>query len=374
MLYLFPDYYPLFHCTADRCPDTCCAGWQIMIDPKSLKRYRSFKGPFRSRLRRSILWGKKCFRQDSSRRCRFLNQENLCDLYLHLGPEGLCRTCRRYPRHIEEFENVREISLSLSCPEAARLLLEHQEPLRFLTRERPAREESYEGFDPLLFSQLTAARMGMIRILQNRNLPLPLCFCLVTGLAHDLERRADRGQLFTFEGLLKRVERGEFCQKTLQKMKQSKTERFPWIRSFLVFLRSLELLRPEWYSWLVETQEILYEKGPDFYERREKEFMEWMKNDSLDWRIPFEQLGVYFLFSYFCGSVYDGNILACAQLAPAYVWLLRDMLMACWLRNEGTVSLEELEDLACRCSRELEHSSANQKRMEAFMAEHKLPF
>ena len=35
---------------------------------------------------------------------------------------------------------------------------------------------------------------------------------------------------------------------------------------------------------------------------------------------------------------------------------------------------EELEDLACRCSRELEHSSANQKRMEAFMAEHKLPF
>lgn len=39
----------------------------------------------------------------------------------------LCDTCRNYPRHIEEFEDLREISLSLSCPEAASILLSQKE-------------------------------------------------------------------------------------------------------------------------------------------------------------------------------------------------------------------------------------------------------
>ena len=33
----FPSYYNAFSCIADACPDTCCAGWQIMIDDRSLK-------------------------------------------------------------------------------------------------------------------------------------------------------------------------------------------------------------------------------------------------------------------------------------------------------------------------------------------------
>ena len=39
MLYTIPDYYQNFKCTADECEDTCCAGWQIAIDRKSLVRY-----------------------------------------------------------------------------------------------------------------------------------------------------------------------------------------------------------------------------------------------------------------------------------------------------------------------------------------------
>ena len=38
MRYLKPHYYDKFVCTAADCPDTCCAGWQIMIDEDSLDR------------------------------------------------------------------------------------------------------------------------------------------------------------------------------------------------------------------------------------------------------------------------------------------------------------------------------------------------
>ena len=39
MLYTIPDYYKEFSCIAGDCEDTCCAGWQIVIDEKSKRRY-----------------------------------------------------------------------------------------------------------------------------------------------------------------------------------------------------------------------------------------------------------------------------------------------------------------------------------------------
>lgn len=50
MIYTVPHYYNHFKCIASECPDTCCAGWGIMIDRASLKKYREMDGPFGSRL------------------------------------------------------------------------------------------------------------------------------------------------------------------------------------------------------------------------------------------------------------------------------------------------------------------------------------
>ena len=123
MLYTIPDYYKEFECIADRCEDTCCAGWQIVIDKETLKKYTKVKGDFRKRMFSSVNWFQGTFKQDKSKRCAFLNEKNLCDLYLSQGEEGFCKTCREYPRHTEEFEGVRESTLSISCPEVARILM-----------------------------------------------------------------------------------------------------------------------------------------------------------------------------------------------------------------------------------------------------------
>ena len=45
MLYTYPHYYKKFQCIASECEDTCCAGWAITIDPKSLEKYRHARGP-----------------------------------------------------------------------------------------------------------------------------------------------------------------------------------------------------------------------------------------------------------------------------------------------------------------------------------------
>ena len=49
-----PDYYKDFQCIADKCKDSCCIGWEIMIDSKSYKKYQNVKGEFRDRLMKGI--------------------------------------------------------------------------------------------------------------------------------------------------------------------------------------------------------------------------------------------------------------------------------------------------------------------------------
>ena len=404
MLYVFPDYYPEFQCIAGECEDTCCAGWQIVVDEASLKKYRAHKGPYRKTLHRSINWKEQIFRQDREKRCAFLNEENLCEMYCHLGPKSLCRTCRLYPRHIEEFENVREISLSVSCPEAARLLLYRKEPLKFREFWRE-KEETYEEFDELFYSQLTECRSLMIRILQDRRLPLKIRVGLVSGLANDMQKRFNEGRLFECQELFERVEKavtecreevsgdgnGDYCvggetcadvfsgkqeilKKTAQKMSSASHCQYSWAKDMLTELHNFECLKEEWPLWLTEVQDWLYANGQSAYEQLEQEFLDWLEGYAQDWQIPFEHLMVYFLFTYFCGAVYDGEILASAQLGIVHCWMLREMLMATWLRNGKEITMEDLRELVIRYSRELEHSDINQKQMEKLMTRKRLPW
>ena len=105
MEYVYPDYYRQFTCIGGECPDTCCAGWEIVIDDKTLEKYKKYPGGFGNRLRNSINFKRKSFKQ-YDRRCAFLNEENLCDIYTEAGEKLFCKTCRQYPRHEEEYENV----------------------------------------------------------------------------------------------------------------------------------------------------------------------------------------------------------------------------------------------------------------------------
>ena len=375
MLYTIPDYYKEFKCTADKCEDTCCAGWQIVIDDKALNKYKKVRGKFMGRMLGSVNWKDGTFRQDKEKRCAFLNENNLCDLYIHLGEKSLCRTCKMYPRHIEEFEGTREITLSVSCPEVARILMERKTPVKFLEYEKEslADDEEYDDFDPFLFSILQDARSEMIAILQNRELPLSERVLLVIGMAHDMQGRVNRQELFS-------------CNEAIDKYTGAKAEKF--VKEFLqnteecgrevrlgkeLFekLYELEFLKEDWYVLLRETEMLLY-GGKDEMSSKEdhqalcKEFREWA-DKNVDREIHLEQLLVYFLFTYFPGAVYDGEIYAKVQMAVYCTWMIEKLWTARWIRNEKALELEEMTELVYRFSREVEHSDDNLKKVEKIM-------
>lgn len=371
MLYIIPDYYKEFKCRADKCEDTCCAGWQIVIDEKSLARYRREKGSFGRRLKSSICWRQGCFKQTEGRRCAFLNSRNLCDMQLNLGGDSLCRTCRRYPRHVEEFENVREISLSVSCPEAARILLEKKEPVTFLSYEK-AEEEEYENYDPFLYSKLADGRRVMREILQSRELSLELRALLILGLAHDMQVRINSEKLFDCDGLFERCKKENACKFAAGKLEAGKIHRtlkYAYSKRLFRGLYRLELLHEDWDCHLRETDCLLYGHGSWGYEELHDRFSKWLEEHMPEWKVQCEQLLIYFIYTYFCGAVYDGRAYAKAQMAVSCVWLIYEMLAARWRKNEEMLDAQDVIMIVYRFSRELEHSDKNLELFERMMEE-----
>ena len=127
MVLVYPSYYDDFRCIADRCEDTCCAGWEIDIDDETYDKYLSVGGDFGARLIESIkTYGEESetseeqngvefgvgvadhteverksedegyelhgFRLTDDLRCPFLDDHNLCDIYKELGESALCET------------------------------------------------------------------------------------------------------------------------------------------------------------------------------------------------------------------------------------------------------------------------------------------
>lgn len=317
MLYTIPDYYHQFQCVADRCEDTCCAGWQIVADQRALERYRKVRGPFRKKLRSSVDWKEGTFRQSKDKRCAFLKADNLCEMYTRLGKDSLCRTCRRYPRHVEEFENVREITLSVSCPEVAKILLAKKEPVRFLSYEKGG-EEEYEDFDPFLYSELLDGRDLMIRILQDREKPMSLRAGLILAIAHDMQVRIKKGEIFSCQEVLERYQTKAakaYVQKKIQVAQDNEEQQFRYARQMFWNLDQLERLRDDWEPQLREAEALLYRKGQKHYTEVQREFSEWLYVHMPEWSVQCEQLLIYFLSTYFCGAVYDGRAYAKAQMA-----------------------------------------------------------
>ncbi|WP_255993401.1 flagellin lysine-N-methylase [Clostridium perfringens] len=127
-----PNYFNEFKCIASECEDTCCAGWEIVIDDETHKRYEKVEGEFGDILRSKIVKsdGENIFLLNNGN-CSFLNEKKMCEIYINLGEDNLCYTCQQFPRYTEEFLDLKEVGLSLSCPEAARIILRRAENTTF---------------------------------------------------------------------------------------------------------------------------------------------------------------------------------------------------------------------------------------------------
>ena len=328
MHYRKPDFYDDFRCIADACPQNCCSAWQVVIDDESLARYRQMPGQIGDAVRAGIDWQEGCFRRGEGRLCAMQRPDGLCSLQYEAGEQALCFTCAQYPRHTEEYDGVRELSLALSCPEAARLLLERTEPLRWAEWDDSLPEsDPDDDWDGFVYECLLHVREKILAAAQDRAVPVTERMGRLLAAARELQACADDGDIFAMEDVLPGTAAADDAVSMA-------------VETFDI-LGTLEVLYTDVWPGMLRAVQTACEQ-PDYAEH--------LAAKAEQQAIACEQLLVYFLDVYFCGAYYDSAIFARTAMA---------VCGTLWIVMLGDACGIDLQRAARYYDREIFHSDMN---------------
>ena len=183
-LLIQPEYSEKFRCIGPACEDSCCVGWNVDIDKATYEKYQTIPaGPLRVLIDANIVRlqagpdGKKPLgfariNMPPSMECPFHNAERLCQIQMEHGESYLSHICASYPRTTLAIDKLSEMTLTLSCPEACRLVLLNPDLLAFnADTARQVDSNDTKSNLPLIryFWPIREFTIGLIR---NRAYPL----------------------------------------------------------------------------------------------------------------------------------------------------------------------------------------------------------
>lgn len=360
-----PKYFNEFECIADKCEDTCCAGWEVVIDDNTYEAYQDVKGAFGDRLRSEIVNdGEDNIFALKNNNCPFLNESKLCDIYSEIGEKYLCFTCQQFPRHIEEFGNLREVGISLSCPEAARIILGSSDKVEFEVTENDEFILSDNEIDGRLYMELMQCRQIVLHILQNRSLDLKDRAALVLAFMEEVQVNIDNEQLENLSEV-KQVYLDKGCiTEAVSALKQFKTDgiyRAEVIQEYFHKLKNLNHIN--------NNDPLQLEKALKYFQGNEKEKELYLSKQQgfnkyyEDKMYKFENILVYYVFRYFMKAVYDRDALGKLQLSIFSYLMIRELCIIKWLESNELTD-EDIVQISRIYSKDVEHLVENVEVLE----------
>lgn len=167
----YPLYYKDFSCLADKCPSSCCVGWEIDVDEGIMEKYSRLDSRQKSEICRHI--HDRAIQLTYDGRCPFLEKSGLCKIISTLGEGYISEICREHPRFYNRIAGRNECGIGASCPEACRLILLQNDYKRFtLCRVDGEKDGEETDFDTLkyrdkIFSLLSDERCGYALRISN---------------------------------------------------------------------------------------------------------------------------------------------------------------------------------------------------------------
>ena len=300
MKHIYPTYYKKFKCIADKCPDSCCKDWDVVVDEESECFYNSVNTEFGEKIRSLTVTdndGDRIFVSQNGK-CPFWNKDMLCDIYINLGEEHLCETCKNFPRITQDYTDFVEHTLSLACPEGARLILEE--------------ENDYSEFDNFIYNEsdklmdfLLKARAKTSKIFKDRKLSFAQRLKEALRYNKDIQNSLD--EIFESESVSD-------------------------LSYIFEFHNKLEIMSNEWKEILASASKNEPDTNHD---------------------VEFERLALYYIYRYYLNAIDSYNVLSTIKrIACAYIVLSR-----CELERDCTRLMQLY-------SKEVEHSYENSEMLE----------
>lgn len=280
-----PQYFDEFTCIADKCPDTCCIGWEVDIDNETAGKYSHLDGCLGEKIKNKMVKdedGSHLFTLSENDRCPFLNECNLCEIHIGAGESFLSKTCTLFPRFFDDFGSFREMGLGFGCPEAARIILEDEE--LFSLRLYEETSEISEEVDEDFLEKLISLRKELFDILEKENFDFKTKIKIISDKVKTFQKNIEGEKFFEI----------------------SQDSNF---YDCICLMERMEYIKPERKEFIKKL------KGKSFSENIFKTYQG-----------DFEKLMKYYIFRYLLKAVYDYDVLtkvkygifACIVIARIY--------------------------------------------------------
>lgn len=205
-----PSYLSSFRCIGSPCEDNCCIGWDVDFDKKSYQKYIKVQdGELKQLFKECVRPNPDSFSEAvdfatvklrKNKVCPFLDDAHLCKIQKRFGEGYLSNVCATYPRYTNIIDGIYEHSATVSCPEAARLILMNPAGITFAEGVEPVSARYIQTYgantkeksSPPRVRHLQALRALSIAVIQDRRLPLGERLLLL-GEFYESFREAEKG-------------------------------------------------------------------------------------------------------------------------------------------------------------------------------------
>lgn len=388
----YPSYLKEFKCIGGKCEDNCCGYWHIYIDKKTFEKYENIKNEEMKRfVNENILVREKCntikndygqIRLGRDKICPFLNNENYCSLQVELGEEYLSNVCTVFPRVINKIDDFYEISLDVSCMEAAKILLLKEEGISFEEEEISIGKHFFtfhidtnsEKVKDTNYRYIKEIREKSIAIIKNREYSLiQRLYMLGYFLDHvrrelcynyyNVKEFIDKYNISSFRKEFKRNNENymlqlSFYRQVLEKFCEYEEEYSDYFKSQIKEIRAA--YRLDKAESLIENSELFikaYEYCEEnIIERYSYIFENYLVNHMFKEFFPFSENDI----------VFDGYIMMLIRFS--YIKLI---LVGQFIYN-GEICIEKIVRLIQALSKEIEHNEEYLKNILLYLKEYEL--
>lgn len=308
MKYLFTDFYLEFECIGDKCMDNCCrAGWNIYVDDKTYNLYSALPEPKRSWICNNIVehnQGRR-FVMDEDGKCPFLNENNLCRIFIEVSPDAMSDICKTYPRKMLEYYDVMMCTVTVSCPEVARMLLNRKQPISFEYIEDENIEE-VEGADWRLYNELINGLILSTNIFQNRSFDFWKRVYVVIELANTIQKHIESKELNSIREKIDVYKDDNYLSNVLSALLEKDIitgDRHVFVQS--LFRQVIRILRQSLLS-----TDFLEQFTDDIEGLTNETYKMWLDEfRNIEVNTEFENLAVEFIFEYYMEALKGGSLL-----------------------------------------------------------------
>ena len=352
-----------FKCAGSACKDTCCVRDKLVLDNKTYFEYQRViaKGDaFGRRMVASISErnGVASFRMRDNGECPFLMRNGLCELYVRLGPERICETCRKFPTFAKEYGNYREIGCSFSCPEVLRLVLTHPENFAIRVRENDTEPVTFSNLNAKLLPLIYPVRDRFLEIAQDKRNTLRKTATVLLKLAAEVQNAIDRKAYDELASLIAPFEAGD-PMGGITGEEPDAAVREVLFEKLLKLHTKLEYKKPENAARIAAAYKTV--RSESFEERRARELdFAWYMNHRV---YEYRKWLFYLLHRDLLDVVFDGKFYSRVRFAVLSTLCLFELGSLEWKSRDKQFTPQNQEEVFRSYAREVDDNPKNVARL-----------